>query len=181
MSDYQQGYEAGQAQHFSNQATQQLLAGMGSLIVAVVGLGSRLLLAVALASPFLVLGYVVAAPFDLLGGQYSLGRLLVVGASGYLGFAALYWLKGVGVGLAKRGGWAWLLPLVLCIVVTCVLPALLVQDAIAHFFPTAGASWSWGLALAFALFAYNRYHFTQDNAPGSALWSYRRGYVWGTK
>jgi hypothetical protein len=178
MSDYQQGYDDGRSQHYSNQATQQVMASMGSLIVAVVALGSRLLVALALASPFLVVGFLVATPFDFLGTQYSLGRLLVVGASGYLSFAALYWLKGVGVALAKRGGWLWLLPLGLCIGIACIMPALLVKQFIAHSFPTAGL-WSWGLALAFGLFAYNRYQFTRDTAPASALWSYRRGFLWG--
>jgi hypothetical protein len=179
MSDYQAGYDEGRAAHQSAQATRQLMNGMGSLIGIVVMLGSRLLVEVAVAAPFLLVGFAAASPFDFLGGPLSLGRLLIVALTGYLGFSAIYWLKGVVIALGQRQGWLWVLPFAVCVLVTCLLPALLVQGFIRHAFPTAAPLWSWGLAAALALFAYGRYSFLRDSAPGIALWSYRRGYRWG--
>lgn len=179
MSHYQHGYDAGHSQHYPTQTARHLLVDTGSLFSAVGSLVVRLLVGVTLASPFLLLGGLVAAPFPALGGQLGLGRLLVVGGVGYLAFAALYWLKGIVVALVQRGGRLWLLPLALCVGITCLLPALLVRSFVLHSFPSAGAGWGWGLAVAFGLFAYRRYDFKQATAPVAARWSYRRGYLWG--
>lgn len=181
MSDYQRGLDEGRNEQHSYQASRQLGQGLGQLIGWVLVAGSRVVVEVLLAAPFLMLGFVVMAPLDFLGPVLGAVRLLGIGVLAYLFYAGLYWLKGLVVAQHRREGWLWLLPFSVCVAVTCLLPGWLVRMFITSSFPPASPLWGWGLGIAFALFAYGRYRFTEDIAPSLALWSYRRGYNWALR
>ena len=181
MSDYQRGLDEGRNEQYSYQASRQLGQGFGQLIGLVLVAGSRLVVEVLLAAPFLMLGFVVMAPLDFLGPVFGAVRLLGIGAMADVFYAGLYWLKGLVVAQHRREGWLWLLPFSVCVAVTCLLPGWLVRLFITSSFPMASPTWGWGFGAAFALFAFGRYRFTGNIAPSLALWSYRRGYNWALR
>ena len=175
--DYEDGYSAGRTRHRPGATGVAVVNLLFGLVRPVTALGTAALLA----APFALVGFGLAAQFPFLGAAFSLTRLVASATGAYLFFAALYWLKGVGIGLRTRRGGLWLVPLALCVGFACLLPGLLVQLAVSHQFPAVGLAWSWSLGAAFALLAYRRYHFTENSAPAVIHWSYQSGYRWATR
>lgn len=178
MSDYDQGYYAGQRasaghSYQSGKAAGTLL-GLGLVI------GFRLAVETLVAAPFLLVALALTTSLDFLGTGYTEARLLSIGALAYFFYALLYCLKGVAVGSRLRGGWRWLVPFAVCLTTACLVPALLLHLFIVRAAPATAASVAWGLPAMFALFAYVRHRLTTDYAPGWVLWSYRLGYRWTT-
>lgn len=180
MSDYEEGYLAAQnnqgGNYHSSKAAGALLGAGVVGAVRLVPLALRLLVETVVAAPFLVLALVVTHPLDFLGARYSGARLLSTAAVAYGALALLYYLKGVAIALRLRGERSGALLLAGCVVVSVVVPALLLHLLIDYALPPAGRLVRWGLPVAFGLFAYNRYRFTQDYAPPFTRWAYRRGY-----
>lgn len=180
MSDYEDGYLAAQnnqgGNYHSSKATGALLGAGVAGAMQLVPLALRLLVETVVAAPFLVLALVVTHPLDFLGTRYSSARLLSIAAVAYGTLALLYYLKGVAIGLRIRGKRLGSLLLAGCVVVSVVIPALLLHWLIDYSVPTASLWVSWGVSLAFGLFTYTRYRFTQDFAPTFTLWAYRLGY-----
>jgi hypothetical protein len=180
MSDYEDGYLAAQnnqgGKYHSSKDAGALLGGGVLAAVRLVPLALRLLVETIVAAPFLVLALVVTHPLDFLGTRYSSARLLSIAAVAYGALALLYYLKGVAIALRLRGDSAGSLLLAGCIVVSVIVPALLLHWLIVYSLPTASLLASWGVPLAFGLFTYTRYRFTQDFAPTFTLWAYRLGY-----
>ncbi|MFD1874940.1 hypothetical protein [Hymenobacter bucti] len=180
MSDYEDGYAAAQnnqgGNYHSSKAAGALL-GAGVVGAArLVPLALRLLVETIVAAPFLVLALVVTHPLDFLGSRYSTPRLLCIAAVAYGTLALLYYLKGIAIALRLRGERAGSLLLAGCVVVSVIVPALLLHWLMDYSLPTASLLVSWGVPVAFGLFTYTRYRFTQDFAPTFTLWAYRLGY-----
>jgi hypothetical protein len=181
MSDYDEGYQAGQHanagySYHSNKAAGSLL-GLGLvLVVRLLPLAVRLAVETVAAAPLLLLGLALTTPLQFLGSGLSNARLLSIAAVAYLVYEALCWLKGVSIALRLRGGRVWLLPLAVCFTAACLVPALLLHLFIVQTVPTATWFVAWGLPVAFACIAYSRYRFLDDYAPSLVLWAYRMGY-----
>jgi hypothetical protein len=180
MSDYEDGYLASQNNQGGNyQSSKAAGALLGAGVVGavrLVPLALRLLVETVVATPFLILALVVTHPLDFLGSRYSIPRLLSIAAVAYGALALLYYLKGVAIALRLRGELSGSLLLATCVVLSVIVPALLLHWLIDYALPTARMLVSWGVPLAFGLFTYSRYRFTQDFAPTFTLWAYRLGY-----
>lgn len=176
MSDYDEGYYAGQRagaghSYQSGKAAGALL-GLGLVV------GLRLAVESLVAAPFLLVALALTTPLGFLGAGYTEARLLAIGAVAYFLYALLYCLKGVAVASRLRGGWRWLLPFAGCLAAACLVPALLLHLFIGRAAPATSPAIAWGLPALFAGLAYVRHRFTDDYAPGWVLWSYRLGYQW---
>jgi len=193
MSDYEDGYLAHQntrsysgghrGTYQTGKALGSLLRGNGSSSG-----GSSLLTAVGpllantlAAAPLLVVSFLATAPLDFLGPYGSLPRVLAVLTGGFCLYALVYFIKGLALGLRGRGGWLWLLPLVLVVLAAVLVPALLLHQFTVKVVPNVPAVSNWGLPLVFVVLAFFRYRFTVDFAPAYVLWPYRLGYRWGSK
>ena len=179
MPNYQQGYEQGRnEQRYSAHTSRVVGQGIGTLIAWVFILGTRVAAEALITAPFIILGFVAVAPLDFLGPMLGAVRLVGMGLVAYLSYAGLFWLKGLVVALRHRRGRLWLLPFSVCMALACLLPGYLAYRLVTHALPTANPVWGWGVGVAFALFAYGRYRFTENSAPKLIDWSYRRGYRW---
>ncbi|GAA4017672.1 hypothetical protein GCM10022408_34130 [Hymenobacter fastidiosus] len=191
MSDYEDGYLAHQntRSHSSgHRDAYQTGKALGSLLRGGGRVGGGLLSSVGpvladmlAAAPLLVLAFLLTAPLDFLGPYGSLPRLLAILAVGYCFYALVYCIKGLAVSLRLRGGWLWLLPLVLVVLAAVVVPALLLHQFTVRVVPNVPAVSAWGLPLVFVVVAFFRYRFLTDYAPFYALWAYRLGYGWAKK
>ncbi len=180
MSRYDQGFEDGRNHQRSIRAARQLGGGIGALVVSGIFLASSFALLALVAAPFLLVGLTVLAPFKC--PIMSPAHLAGIGIVAFLAYAALYWVKGVSVGLHQpgRGGW-WLLPFLGCVSEACLLPGWLLRSVVVHSFPSADPFWGWGLGAGFALLVYSRYRFTAHSAPKPVYWAYVRGYRLGER
>ena len=180
MSDYEDGYEAGCNTPNIRQSYQNGKA-IGNGLAGVLGRGFRLVVETLVLAPFLVLGLVLTTSLDFLGTGFGYDRLLSLGALAYGFYALLYLLKGVAIGLRLRGTRRWLLPFALCLLMACVVPAVLLHLFIVHPVKAAHPVLVWVVPGLFALYMYSHYRFTEDIAPNLVLWAYRRGYHWTVK
>ena len=133
------------------------------------------------AAPPLVLAFLLTAPLDFLGPYGSLPRLLAVLAVGYCFYALFYCIKRPALSLRLRGGLLWLLPLVLVVLASVLVPALLLHQLTVQVVSHVPAVSAWGLPVVFVVLALFRYRFTVDFAPSYALWAYRLGFGWAKK
>ena len=191
MSDYEDGYLAHQntrSYSSGHRDAYQTGKALGSLLRGGGRVGGGLFSSVGpvlgdmfAAAPLLVLAFVLTAPLDFLGPFMSLPRLLAVLAGGYCFYVVVYFIKGLALSLRLRGGLLWLLPLVLVVLASVLVPALLLHQFTVQVVPNVPAVSAWGLPLVFVVVAFFRYRFTTDFAPFYALWAYRLGYGWAKK
>ena len=191
MSDYEDGYLAHQKTRSSSsgrrdayqtgKALGSLLRGGGRVGGGLFNSVGPVLTDMVAAAPLLGLASLLTAPLDFLGPYMSLPRLLAVLAVGYCFYVVVYFIKGLALSLRLRGGWLWLLPLVLVVLASVLVPALLLHQFVVKVVPHVPAVSSWGLPLVFVVLAFFRYRFTTDFAPSYALWAYRLGYSWAKK
>ncbi|MCR5890421.1 hypothetical protein LRS06_22090 [Hymenobacter sp. J193] len=179
MSDYDEGYEAGRNAPNIRQSIQNGQA-IGKGLATVLGLGLRLLVEVLVLAPFLVLGLILAMELEFLGPGFGFARLLCIGVLAYSFYALLYLVKGVAIGLRQRGSRRWLLPFTICLLVACLVPAWLLHLFVVHTAHVTHPVLVWVVPALFALYTYSRYRLTEDVAPNTVLWAYRRGYQWTT-
>ena len=181
MSEYEEGYYASQNNiggnaYRSGKAAGGLLGlGLGA-VIKLLPLAVRLVGKVLVAAPYLVLGLGAASLVPGLGAGFTDARLFVGTAAAFGFYLALYWLKGVAIALHRRSG-RWGLALVLCLVLACLVPALLLHGALARALPAPGmVLFTWVVPVALAATTYYNYRPTLDYAPGLALRAYRLGY-----
>ena len=186
MSDYEDGYLAHQnTRSYSSGPRNAYQTGkaMGALLRGGGRVGGGFLrtvgpvLADALAAaPLLVLAFLLTAPLAFLGPYGSLPRLLAILAGGYGFYALVYCIKGLALSLRRRGGWRWLLPLLLVVLAAVLVPALLLHRLTVKVVPQVPVLAAWGLPVVFMVVAFLRYRFLTDFAPFYVLWAYRLGY-----
>lgn len=186
MSEYEDGYydrqnRYGRNSYQSGQAVGSLLGlGLGA-IIKLVPLAVRLAGKALVGAPYLVLGLGATSLLPSFGPGLTDARLLVAGALAYGCFLGLYWLKGVTLGLRRRGA-RWGLPLLLVLVLGCLVPALLLHGGIALTLPAPGmVLFTWVVPVVLAGYAYYQLRPSYDYAPALALWAYRMGYQTGLK
>jgi len=191
MSDYEDGYLAHQnTRSYSSgprdayqtgKALGSLLRGGGRVSGGLLRAVGPVLADILAAAPLLVLAFLLTAGLAFLGPYGSLPRLLAILAVGYCFYVLVYFIKGLALSLRLRGGWLWLLPLGLVVLVSVLVPAMLLHQLTVQVVPNVPAVSAWGLPLVFVVVAFFRYRFTADYAPSYALWAYRLGYGWAKK
>jgi len=94
-------------------------------------------------------------------------------------YQAVFFIKGVLIGLKNKGNLCWLLLFIVCVCFTCLLPIWFIHNNIQPWFqrisPNSGNLIAWFTSILFGLYVYSRYHFLTNIAPVGALFSYQLG------
>ena len=100
----------------------------------------------------------------------------------YLIFCIIYFFKGTIIGLQAKNRKLWILPWVICVLICCIIPALIVKSFVAGMFNLTQRQsilcigLSWGAFVLFSLYVYGIYQFkTPTTVPKILYWSYALG------
>lgn len=99
----------------------------------------------------------------------------------YLIFCIIYFLKGTIIGLQAKNRKLWILPWVICVLICCIIPALIVKSFVAGMFNLTERQsilcigLSWGAFILFSLYVYGIYQFKKPTVPKILYWSYALG------
>jgi hypothetical protein len=78
----------------------------------------------AIYGPFLYAGYLIANKLALENKWYFVFALITIA---YLLVCFIYWLKGMLIALRQKGNELWLVLFAVCVIISCVLPALFIK------------------------------------------------------
>ena len=104
----------------------------------------------------------------------------------YLIFSIIYFFKGIIIGLRTKKKKLWILPWVFCVILCCIVPALIVKSIVAGMFnlreqqSILSLGISWGAFILFSLYTYGIYQFKTATAPKILYWSYSWGFKFST-
>ncbi|MBW4360517.1 hypothetical protein [Flavobacterium taihuense] len=99
----------------------------------------------------------------------------------YLIFCIIYFFKGTIIGLQAKNRKLWILPWVICVLICCIIPALIVKSFVAGMFNLTERQsilcigLSWGAFILFSLYVYGIYQFKTPTVPKILYWSYALG------
>ncbi|MBA4320490.1 MAG: hypothetical protein C0412_18990 [Flavobacterium sp.] len=99
----------------------------------------------------------------------------------YLIFCIIYFFKGTIIGLQAKNRKLWILPWVICVLICCIIPALIVKSFVAGMFNLTERQGllciglSWGAFILFSLYVYGIYQFKTPTVPKILHWSYALG------
>lgn len=97
----------------------------------------------------------------------------------FLAYQAVFFVKGLLIGLKNKSNLLWVPLFIICISFTCLFPALFIHNNIQPWLhrisPNSGNLIAWGTSILFGLYVYSRYHFLTNIAPVGALFSYQLG------
>ena len=99
----------------------------------------------------------------------------------YLIFCIIYFFKGMVIGLRTRSSNLWVMPWLTCVLICCVVPALIVQSLVIGMFHLTERQniWSlgisWGAFLISLVYIYGIYQFKTPTAPRILKWIYALG------
>ena len=100
----------------------------------------------------------------------------------YLIFCFIYFFKGTLIGLRAKNNRLWILPWSFCVLICCIIPALVVKATLSSMFnynEKQGAFYiglTWGAFIFCSLYMYGIYQFKTHAAPRVLYWSYALGY-----
>ncbi|PSL36174.1 hypothetical protein [Chitinophaga ginsengisoli] len=96
-------------------------------------------------------------------------------------YLAVYFVKGILICLKSNRKLLWILPFIICVAFTCILPVYLVLDPIGYLVQHSSHSntpnniFKWLFSLAFGVYVYYRYDFLKNIAPPIAFPAYQAG------
>lgn len=150
------------------------------LMMTIFGLAFRILRILVIYGVFIYVSYVLTKElFSEETDKWKLAAFTVLFT--YLILCIVFFIKGIAMGLRWKGKGIWVLPWIICIMVTCAFPALFTKFLVEDMFhpKERGTTWSrvisWGAAILLGLYVYNAYKFHIPAAPKFLFWSYALG------
>jgi hypothetical protein len=123
----------------------------------------RILLLAVIFSPLLFFGYWIDTLFLPLKAPGHVWLIAILLSASVL-YGALFLLKGLIIGLRnQRSGW-WVPLFLICVAVSCVLPAVIAYPFF-NYLTRHTPALSWTLDIAFAYFVYGQYNFLNQRLP----------------
>ena len=111
----------------------------------------------------------------------SLLGLAVIILVGFILYLLVYFVKGILICLKSNNKLLWILPFIICVAFTCILPVYIVLDPVGHLVQSSSHSGTpnnvlkWIFSLAFGVYVYFRYDFLTNIAPSIAFPAYQAG------
>lgn len=111
----------------------------------------------------------------------SLLGLSIVLLVSFILYLLVYFIKGILICLKSNNRIVWILPFIICVGFTCILPVYLVLDPIAYLVKspshaqTENNTVKWIFSIAFGVYVYYRYDFLTNAAPSIAVPAYKAG------
>lgn len=99
----------------------------------------------------------------------------------YVIFCVIYFFKGTIIGLRAKGRKLWIVPWAICVLICCIIPALIVKSMVSVMFNLRErqgifySGFSWGVFVLSSLYIYGIYRFKTPTAPKILNWSYALG------
>lgn len=111
----------------------------------------------------------------------SLLGLAIVLLGTFILYLLVYFIKGILICLKSNNRILWVIPFIICVGFTCILPVYLVLDPIAHLVKSSSHAQTenntikWIFSIAFGIYVYYRYDFLTNIAPPLAFPAYQAG------
>jgi len=111
----------------------------------------------------------------------SLLGLAVIILVSFILYLLVYFVKGILICLKGNNKLLWILPFIICVTFTCVLPVYLVLDPVGYLVKSSSHSGTsnsilkWIFSLAFGVYVYFRYDFLSNISPSIAFPAYQAG------
>lgn len=99
----------------------------------------------------------------------------------YFIYCIIYFFKGTIIGLRAKNWKLWILPWIICVLLSCIIPALIIKSMITVMFnPTERQGilcigFSWVAFILCSLYIYSIYQFKTPTVPKIFYWSYALG------
>lgn len=111
----------------------------------------------------------------------SLLGLAVIILVSFVLYLLVYFTKGILICLKSNNKLLWILPFIICVSFTCILPVYIVLDPVGYLVQSSSHSatpnsiFKWIFSLAFGVYVYFRYDFLTNIAPSIAFPAYQAG------
>ena len=99
----------------------------------------------------------------------------------YLLFCIIYFFKGTVIGLREKNRKLWIVPWAFCVLICCIIPAIVVKAVVSSMFDYGEQQGpfylglTWGAFICCSLYMYGIYQFKTHAAPRVLYWSYALG------
>ncbi|WP_163394743.1 hypothetical protein [Flavobacterium limi] len=164
---------------YENRKMEESQAAMGLMF----GIASLLFFALKMCAIFGIYfyaGFILSQ--NLLGEETRQTRILGLALLfTYVIFCIIYFFKGTVIGLRAKSRKLWILPWAFCVMICCIIPAIVVKAVVSSMFDYGeqqGAFYfglTWGAFILCSLYMYGIYQFKTHAAPRILYWSYALG------
>lgn len=130
--------------------------------------------------PLIITSFIIVSSIMKKEASSLLGLAVVILVT-FILYLLVYFIKGILICLKSNNKLLWILPFIICVAFTCILPVYLVLDPVGYLVQNANRSgntysiFKWIFSLAFGVYVYFRYDFLTNIAPSIAFPAYQAG------
>ena len=130
--------------------------------------------------PLIITSFIIVSSIMKKEVSSLLGLAVIILVS-FILYLLVYFVKGILICLKSNNKLLWILPFIICVTFTCVLPVYLVLDPVGYLVQNSNRSgnpysvFKWIFSLAFGVYVYFRYDFLTNIAPSIAFPAYQAG------
>ncbi|AWO02091.1 hypothetical protein DLD77_10485 [Chitinophaga alhagiae] len=130
--------------------------------------------------PLIITSFIIVSSIMKKEVSSLLGLAVIILVS-FILYLLVYFVKGILICLKSNNKLLWILPFIICVSFTCILPVYIVLDPVGRLVQSSSRSGTsydilkWIFSLAFGVYVYFRYDFLTNIAPSVAFPAYQAG------
>jgi hypothetical protein len=130
--------------------------------------------------PLIITSFIIVSSIMKKEASSLLGLAVIILVS-FILYLLVYFIKDILICLKSNNRLLWILPFIVCVTFTCILPVYIVLDPVGHLVQSSSHSGSpnnilkWVFSLAFGVYVFFRYDFLTNIAPSIVFPAYQAG------